>query len=709
MRKIILFSTLVLLIPVFFLVRYLTPEEGPITDWRIKGGGGGFVELKPPYNHWGGAGSLTIERSVSAIAEQAGYSYWQKKSRENTEPLWQKMIQPEIENRPWREALDEMLTPHGLTYFVDGHSIVLTRIEDADEKGKAMDVVAEAVSRFVSAETEPKRLEDPVIVFPLTGHDGKTTVLGTLLSELGMLKATYVPEKVIDLHFPSILSPSPRDLYHNPTVYLLGKPITPADRERVKAGLLAAGSASGTLEIDDDNSFSVVLNFEGKHGDRKFSRDGTEEELVTIPNWIARCIHEYCGMEISPEQRSYAAMPEVRDTSALFELVDMETGFIGGKVEPNGWKRLLMLNPDSIFSLYRYSFIRPDKNEDVRRCIEAARKRHGAHGLLEYREAYRLYRTGDYAASAPLFLELLEIDSRNDAIYTLLSDGLMELEMSESAIALLNYFEENNRDSYLPPLAKGQFYAEYGWRARGSSWRYKVSEEGQRKFRTRFHLAEQSLTRSWGLNPADPRAATELITVAKALGYDRAEMEKWFQKAIDADPRYFPAYRDKLAYIMPKWYGTREEMFAFARECAADPPDQSYVGQLILNAHREMYYRSGEGKMQRAKYYHQPEVWQEMKNAYENFLAQYPDSSWHRNRYARYASWANDYEEAARQLDIIGDNIDELYWSKKVGFMSLQSKVYSKTRPGWKRPGWAPKRKKKSADKQAQTAAVSSE
>lgn len=98
-----------------------------------------------------------------------------------------------------------------------------------------------------------------------------------------------------------------------------------------------------------------------------------------------------------------------------------------------------------------------------------------------------------------------------------------------------------------------------------------------------------------------------------------------------------------------------------------------------------------------------------MKNAYENFLAQYPDSSWHRNRYARYASWANDYEEAARQLDIIGDNIDELYWSKKVGFMSLQSKVYSKTRPGWKRPRWAPKRKKKSADKQAQTAAVSSE
>ena len=61
--------------------------------------------------------------------------------------------------------------------------------------------------------------------------------------------------------------------------------------------------------------------------------------------------------------------------------------------------------------------------------------------------------------------------------------------------------------------------------------------------------------------------------IAVCLGQDsdrdREHMERWFRRAMEADPDNLQACRDKLYYLYPRWHGSHREMISFARECLA--------------------------------------------------------------------------------------------------------------------------------------------
>lgn len=645
-------------------------------------GNAGLVTLKSPYAEWDwektGQGKLTVQNAAWAIGRQSGQGYAHDKSHDNTYPTCREWIRPSFKNKPWREALDEVLTPHGLTYFIEKNDIVLIRIEDAERRSRARKKISAAVSRFISSESEPRRLRDAVVVFPLSDSEGKTTALGALLSELGMMKATYGADKKYNLHVPSIITPSVRDLYSKMSLYVIGKTVSPKERERMLARFQAKSSVAGTLEVAYDGTFKVLLSFEGEHGSRDFSMGGTESDLLAVPDWIARCVNEYCQIEILPREQERLSMADLENASALFQLVGLETGYVRGRVDTAGWKSFLIANPDSMFALYRYYLVSKGENDDSLQYLAASHKKHGDHELGKFLEADWYHRAEEYQNSVPLFLKLLEDDSRNYALYERLADGLLALELSQSAAHLMDFWVKHDPDSYLSFLAKGDFYVNYAWQARGTGFANTVTEEGRKKFRDRLRVAEQCFIRAYQLNPTDPRAPTGLLAVVRGQSKPRAEMEDWYQKAIEADPRHYAPYKAKLTYLKPQWYGSVEEMFAFARECSENAPEESRVAMLILDAHHLMYYRSGDNKKQRLKYYGRPEVWQEIRTAYENFLFEHPNSRWDRNFLARHACYARDYEEAVRQFDIIGDDIEEECWESDKEFHSYKAKAYAK-------------------------------
>jgi len=581
-----------------------------------------------------------------------------------------------VENKTWEEAIEEILSPFELTYVLESRTVVLMRVADAQRRERAKEDMAAQIASLVSSESRPTKLHDAVIVFPLLDPEGRTTGLGTLLSEFGMLKATYIPKKVLNIHVPSVIEQYDELKFSAP-----GRQIDAKDRERVRARLSAKSFAEGTLRVEPDKSFEITLRFEGEHGGRDFSTAGTREDLDDMPQWIARCVHEYCGMTLSPDEQAFVNMPEFRENGSILKLVELEEEYRYGRRDPTRWRSLMRNNPDSVLTLYRYFVVSAELEEnDFLRHAMAASRGLVNHDLVRFLEADWYHRERDYENSTPRFLELVKSDLRNEALYEPLDEGLLSLGLGKSADSLHKFWAAQEPGSHLPHLAQGTFFVNYAWDARGTGWASTVTEEGWARFRERLNVAKQSLSKAYEINPSDPRAATEMITVTRALSYDREQMEKWFKRAIDADPRCYDAYKRKLTYLMPKWGGSRDEMFAFARECAANSPPDSRVAMILMEAHKEMAKRTADGGGNWGDYYRNPAVWREMKGVYEIHLQENPGAILDRNYCALYACFAQDYEEAMRQFEYIGNDIMKECWGSQKYFYECRSRAYAEAK-----------------------------
>jgi hypothetical protein len=148
-------------------------------------------------------------------------------------------------------------------------------------------------------------------------------------------------------------------------------------------------------------------------------------------------------------------------------------------------------------------------------------------------------------------------------------------------------------------------------------------------------------------------------------------MERQFQRAILADPTDHQAYFNKLMYLMPKWYGSKEEMFSFARESVRKAPPKSRIPMVLPVAHWEMYSRSGEN----ASYFRDPKIWKEMKEVYQAVTKSFPEANSTLNWFARTAYLAGDYDTAREELKKIGDNWDKGTWGNKNAFQEVKREL----------------------------------
>ena len=136
-------------------------------------------------------------------------------------------------------------------------------------------------------------------------------------------------------------------------------------------------------------------------------------------------------------------------------------------------------------------------------------------------------------------------------------------------------------------------------------------------------------------------------------------MEQWFQRAMALDPNYYEACYAKLYYLEPKWYGSREDMFEFASECLRSEKWGGRVPLIVIDAHEDFAKTLQKGE--RAGYWKRPEVWQDLKQAFDKFFRLNPNASgWHHN-YALYAYRAEQWEDLNRQIALLG-NVNYSYF-----------------------------------------------
>ena len=135
-------------------------------------------------------------------------------------------------------------------------------------------------------------------------------------------------------------------------------------------------------------------------------------------------------------------------------------------------------------------------------------------------------------------------------------------------------------------IVKGQANSELAWKWRGSGMPGDIDADHWKKFEEYQSQAAADLKRAHELNPHAPEAASLLIGVSMTGHEDESE-QYWFEKAIDAQPDYLPAYDQFIFSLLPQWGGSTEKMYRFAESHAAKEAYETSVPYIMVTC----YYR----------------------------------------------------------------------------------------------------------------------
>lgn len=141
----------------------LAAEASPETAKNVRDDG--LVSLKPPYTDWKANKSdpepkISLQYAVMALCRQAGKQYDFTASLKNTDPICRRWVTPDIDDKPWEEAMEELLAPFDITYITRGNVIVLISAEDLDKVDQVVQGVASDSAHSDSPDIQPPRLHD---------------------------------------------------------------------------------------------------------------------------------------------------------------------------------------------------------------------------------------------------------------------------------------------------------------------------------------------------------------------------------------------------------------------------------------------------------------------------------------------------------------------------------------------------------------------
>jgi len=201
---------------------------------------------------------------------------------------------------------------------------------------------------------------------------------------------------------------------------------------------------------------------------------------------------------------------------------------------------------------------------------------------------------------------------------------------------------------------KADYLIGYAWEARGIGLGHTVTDEGGRKFEERIVQAYETLDQAWKLKAEGTRVPNMMLVVLKAAGGDRATMEGWFKRAIEADGNNAIACDLKMDWLDPKWHGTREDVLAFGKACRATKNWRAGITLLAGDVHLRVAMQD---PATYNKYMFSDEVWDEIRAVYEEYLGHYPEDYTKRSAYAAYCCICQRYAESDKQFKLVGDRL----------------------------------------------------
>ena len=218
-------------------------------------------------------------------------------------------------------------------------------------------------------------------------------------------------------------------------------------------------------------------------------------------------------------------------------------------------------------------------------------------------------------------------------------------------------------DHWILHMLAGDYYVKVGWEARGTGVASSVSKEGWRVFHEDLQKARYHFCRAWEIDPGQPVAASEMITVAKAGGDPIWSPRDWFLCAVEAQFDYLPAYDSMMDSLRPRWCGSHQAMLQFGRECLATKRFDTNVPLVLRSVLYEIQKELGQSESA----WGWPgiyELFREMAEGYQTNPL-YADNgqpstehTWIQSYLAAVAVESHRYDDARRVLEALGERVE---------------------------------------------------
>ncbi len=228
-----------------------------------------------------------------------------------------------------------------------------------------------------------------------------------------------------------------------------------------------------------------------------------------------------------------------------------------------------------------------------------------------------------------------------------------------------------------PLLFKGSFYTNYAWTARGNGVASTVSDAQSKLFQDRLQIAADAEQQAYQMNPDDPRAPTQMLTVELGQGNGRQVMETWFQRAVSADPDNYEACSKKAYYLEPKWYGSPEDMLQFGRECFATENWSCRIPLVLGDARATLARYQSDS----AAYFRDPAVWADIDKSYFDYLLAHPNDYVARSYYTLLACKSRQWSIARDQFTTLGNHAVYRTFGGKQAYLNYLSQAEQQAVP----------------------------
>lgn len=153
-----------------------------------------------------------------------------------------------------------------------------------------------------------------------------------------------------------------------------------------------------------------------------------------------------------------------------------------------------------------------------------------------------------------------------------------------------------------------------GWRIRTDKFARDVSREQFAQLHEYLRQAEQILIDVCAREPGNVLAWEERLTTAMGLGLGQAEARRRYDRLARYAPHQMSAQSRLFQQLCPKWGGSWEKAFDFARECMLAAPEGAQNAVLLAEAHLERFV-TFDSDGERGTYLRDPRVVQDIWTA----------------------------------------------------------------------------------------------
>jgi len=210
-------------------------------------------------------------------------------------------------------------------------------------------------------------------------------------------------------------------------------------------------------------------------------------------------------------------------------------------------------------------------------------------------------------------------------------------------------------------------YAGWAGNARGTGTADTVTEQGWRLFKERMQYAKRTLVDASHLSERCPGWFFIMQTVARGEGWSKSDEKELYDQAVAFEPGYYYFYQSHAEFLLPKWYGSEQEVLAFINDAPAKFPEpDSSLLYFELTEPVACQCNPGHDLLRGIS-------WEKVKAGYATLERAYGTNSIKDNRYAFLAYMAQDKTAAAQAFALVGDNPDHNLWSGPDAFEAARS------------------------------------